>query len=412
MTSSRYNTFMDKNDEDTSFSPSSQRKHTWLALSLVIFTAMFVGVGVLFVVQYTLKTYLGSQTGLVVTQQNTEPPTLTEEVVASGLLHPWDIAFLPDGRALFTQRAGTLSLLHEGNVTLVSTIDDVQAGGEGGLLGLAIDRQFSENHYIYLCYNSTSADVRVVRWKLGEDLQTLNDRHDIITGISANPSGRHSGCRLQFGPDGYLWVGTGDAAMANTTQNPNSLGGKILRVDRDGVAAPNNMSGDFDNRIYSYGHRNTQGIAFSPEPINGIVGYSVEHGSSVDDEVNPLVTGNFGWNPAPPYNESGVPMTDTTLFPEAIEAAWKSGSPTQAPSGATFLHGTQWKAWNGALVIAMLKAQHLKLLLFDSQGNVASEQRLLTDQGRLRAVQQAPDGSLYITTDNGQNDRIIRLSAQ
>jgi glucose/arabinose dehydrogenase len=197
-----------------------------------------------------------------------------------------------------------------------------------------------------------------------------------------------------------------------TPQAPKSLAGKILRVDRDGKAATGNVGGEFDDRIYSYGHRNTQGIAFFAEPINDISGVSVEHGSGVDDEMNPLKPGNFGWAPPNgPYDES-VPMTDKDRFPDAIDAIWSSGNPTQAPSGVAVLTGSQWKGWDGAVVMAMLKDEHLKVLKLDGDLKVVQEKQILQKEfGRLRAVVQGPDGSLYVTTSNsGDKDKIIKVT--
>ena len=189
------------------------------------------------------------------------------------------------------------------------------------MLGLEVDPDFASNGYVYVCMASdagASTDVRLVRY----ELQTPNggglvQRTDIVTGMPYS-SGRHSGCRPRFGPDGYLWVGTGDAAIGTTPQDDDSLGGKVLRIDRNGNAAPGNPDG---RRWFSKGHRNIQGMAFRASDDLGV---SAEHGPSTDDEVNLLVAGNFGWDPVPGYNES-VPMTDLMAFPDAIEAIWSSG---------------------------------------------------------------------------------------
>ena len=202
--------------------------------------------------------------------------------------------------------------------------------------------------------------------------------------------GRHSGCRLKIGPDGFLWAGTGDSAQCTIAQSLGSLGGKVLRIDGNGNPAPGNFSG----RIYSYGHRNVQGLAFRPG--NGQA-YSVEHGSDRDDEVNIEINGaNYGWAPGCPYDES-VPMT----FPGGQPAVWSSGFPTIAPSGGTFLSGPQWKGWDGALAVAVLKAHHLRIFFLNGQGGISGEVPVLTNSPRLRSAVQGPDGNLYITTDVG-----------
>jgi glucose/arabinose dehydrogenase len=367
---------------------------------------------ILFVVFYSVrpKAQTSIKTQPII---STEAPSFTVETIASGLDHPWDVAFLPSGQLLVSQRSGNVSIMQNSALRRVASIDEVKVAGEGGLMGLAVDPKFSENRFIYTCY-TTNSDVRVVRWRLTEDATSLAEKQPIVTGIFSGAGNRHQGCRVAFGPDDYLWIGTGDAATAGknpqTPQDPKSLAGKIMRVDRDGKAASGNMGEPFDARIYSYGHRNVQGIVFLARPLGEIIGFSAEHGSTIDDEVNVLKKGNFGWDPDIAYTESAVSMTDKRKFPESIDATWSSGSPTQAPSGMAALKGDAWKAWNGALAVGMLKMQHLKILLLDENGKVVKEERIVTDKGRLRDVEQAPDGSLYITTDNGGgNDEILRL---
>jgi glucose/arabinose dehydrogenase len=321
----------------------------------------------------------------------------------TGLDKPWDIAWLPNGTVLITERSGPLSVYVNGVDSAPFTInptDLVSTGGEGGMMGLEVDPLFASNGYVYVCMASslgTSNDVRVVRYTL----QTPNggsllDRTDIVTGMPHNDgsAGRHSGCRPRFGPDGYLWVGTGDAASGTTPQDDNSLGGKVLRIDRTGAAAPGNPGGRL---WYSKGHRNIQGMAFRASDDLGV---SAEHGPDVDDEINSLVAGNFGWDPGTEYNEN-VPMTDLVKFPSAIEAIWSSGSPTLALSGATFIEGSNWSNWDGVLAVATLKASHLHIYFVSSQGQVTSELEVIDDQGRLRSPRQGPDGLLYVTTDGG-----------
>lgn len=300
-------------------------------------------------------------------------------------------------------------------VTKVAGIEDVYAAGEGGLMGLAVDPQFAKNRFLYTCYNSTAADIRIVRFRLADSGGGLLERQDIVTGIPANTTpasaGRHSGCRIAFGPDGHLWAGTGDTAQGDIAIQPRSLGGKILRIDRDGNPAKGNLVGDFDPRIYSYGHRNVQGLAFFDNARNGMVGLSVEHGPGVDDEINELKPGNFGWAPPPEGYDEQVPMTDRVRFPDAISAIWSSGSMTQAPAGAVIISGENWKGWNGAIAVAFLKTEHLKILHLDNTNHVAKEERILSSEyGRLRAVAQGPDGSLYLGTSNGNADKIIKLT--
>lgn len=345
-----------------------------------------------------------------------EPTIGTPELEVSTLIdqldHPWDSAEAPDGTIVFTERSKGISIFKDSQVRLLEKPADLVASGEGGMMGLTLDPDFDRNHFVYACYTSED-DVRVVRWQAATDWSKLESRLDLVSNMPRNTSGRHSGCRPRFGPDGNLWIGTGDAAQADNPQDPKSLGGKILRITRDGQPAPGNLGGDFDPRIYSYGHRNTQGLALLPATNRaqaGVPGYSVEHGPGRDDEINELKPGNFGWAPKPPYVES-VPMTDLAKFPDAISAVWKSGNPTIAPSGMTFIDGDQWGDWDGTLAVAILKDRHLRIITIDADGKLRDKAVALTDHGRLRSVTQLADGSLLVSTDNGSNkDKILRIT--
>lgn len=333
-------------------------------------------------------------------------PTLAVSTVLAGLHRPWDLAFTPGGGMLFSERPGPIRfrVASSGAVRTLAVPSDAVESGEGGMMGVAVDPNFTSNRRIYTCFlsnKSGSLDVRLVRWRMNDAVTGLTDRADIVTGMPVS-SGRHSGCRPRFGPDGRIWMGTGDAAMPTVPQSPSSLGGKVLRIDTNGNGVPGNAASPFDPRIYSYGHRNVQGIAFSP----GGKAYSIEHGTTRDDEVNRLFAGaNYGWDPRPLsgplfYDESR-PMTDTTRHPGARTAVWSSGNPTIAPSGATFLSGPRWIGWDRSLAIAVLKDHHLRVLRFTTSGNAVETQFVrITDRGRLRvAVLNPHNNNLYIATD-------------
>ena len=321
-------------------------------------------------------------------------PNLAVTPIVGGLNNPWDVAFAPDAM-YFTERTGAIRALVGGNPMIVGIPGDVVATGEGGMMGIAVDPEYASNRVIYTCY-TTAVDVRIVRWQIAGDFSHFTAGVPLVTGMPYNgpgvpgTDGRHSGCRLKIGSDGYLWAGTGDAAITGTAQSLGSHGGKVLRLDRNGAPAPGNASGF----IYTYGHRNVQGLAFRPG--NGQA-YSVEHGPGCDDEVNLLVAGsNYGWAPGPGYNEN-VPMT----FAGATPSVWSSGCPTIAPSGATFLDGPQWKGWNGALAVAVLKDRHLRIMFVAANGGISGTAVALPGSPRLRGAVQGPDGNLYITTDVG-----------
>jgi len=384
---------------------------------MTILGLSFVG-AITFIIISSLPSSQGPTAPTSPQDNSMQAPQLRAEVVAEGLNHVWEIAFLPEGGMLLSERGGRLLYKNGNDQRQISGINDVYVQGEAGLMGLEIDREFADNRYIYTCYASQSNDVRVVRWVLSDDESSLSSPTAIVRGIPLNDSGRHSGCRIKMDTANVLWVGTGDAAIGTHPQNPDSLAGKILRVNRDGTAASGNLSEPFDERIYSYGHRNTQGIALYEDPgaagtVAGIQGFSVEHGPNTDDEVNPLVAGNFGWNPVPFYNEQ-VPMTDTDAFADAVESFWSSGSPTIAPSGATMLRGEQWGVYENGLAVATLKGLHLRIQTYDVDGKLTRDDVFFEgDFGRLRAASLGPDNNLYLSTSNGADkDRVIRITAQ
>lgn len=338
-------------------------------------------------------------------------PDLDVTIVADGLDHPWGLAVLPDGAILFTERSGRLSVIpaESGEAKEIAFFDEVRAGGEGGLLGLAVDSEFEDNRFIYLAGNTGVDAPRVHVWRfvLNEHYE-ISERRSIVDDIPASPSGRHSGTQLAMDKDGVLWIGTGDAADGGNPQDPASLGGKILRIDRDGQPAEGNLEPPFDPRVFSYGHRNTQGLVLFAEEADGSIGYSAEHGSWIEDEVNPLIPGNFGWAPGLPYDEN-VPMTDNTRFPDAIEAVWNSGDSTIAVSGVTVLAGEHWGELEGVVVLGTLKGRHLLLLRIEDGRVIQSAKQFAGEFGRIRAVHLGSDGALYLSTDNGQTDAIFRI---
>lgn len=357
------------------------------------------------------------------------PTALDVTEVAAGLQNPWDVGVLPDGRLLVTERPGTLTLLDSGGEGASATevdadLDAVFAEGEGGLLGLLVHPDFAESRQFTTCQThaegGSPTDVRVVTWQLSEDGSSANREQTLISGMPINDTGRHSGCRMALDPDGALLVGTGDAADPNTPQDRSSLGGKVLRVDLEtGEGVDDNPFADSDDdnerRIHSYGHRNVQGVAVRPDTEQV---FTAEHGPEVDDEVNLLERGgNYGWDPSQggsvdEYDEN-VPMTDTDRFDDAVEAVWSSGDETEGICDAEFLNGQQWGELNGALAVTALKGAKLLVFTLSADGEVESmttPPELADDFGRLRAVQAAPDGDLYLTTDQGDDDKLLRVS--
>jgi len=288
--------------------------------------------------------------------------------------------------------------------------------GETGLMGLAVDPNFTDNRRIYTCHGYESGgtrDIRVVRWRVNGAWTTATQKVDVVTGIEI-VTGRHGGCRLRFADNGALHIGTGDSAVGTNPRDLTSLNGKTLRVNaRTGAAWPGNPFLDSSNAntrlVYTYGHRNVQGLALRE---SGQM-WSAEHGSYRDDEVNKLVAGgDYGWHPIPGYNES-VPMTDRSLPGRQTVAKWSSGEPTIATSGMAWLNGPKWGSWNGQLAVAALAGSELRLMKFTPGGSLVSQQTLAeldATFGRLRAVQMGPEQTLYVTTSNGSGDRVLKVT--
>ena len=374
---------------------------------------------------------------------STETPTLTRTVLMAGLQNPWDIAFTPDGAMLYTEKCRGLSARFANGTTvqlfgtagssLVAT--DLFCQGQSGVHGVAVDPDFANgNRYVYVFMasnlNTNPRTNRVVRLNLSVDNMSASGRTDIITDIAykdvgngVGGAGAHSGGRLRFGPDRFLYVTTGDNHNASLPQDLQRLGGKVLRVDRNGAAAPgNNTPAGGDPRIFSYGHRNVQGIAFRPagQPNAGQA-FTAEHGPNHTDEVTALVAGgNAGWDPQNragltcPDNYCGyagnpttMPMTDTARFPSAMLPSWTHNSGGRGVGPATFLDGSQWKAWNGRLVVGIMGGERVVVLQLDSAGAATGNVTANLPSARSRSLVQGPDGNLYVVTDAGEIWRVV-----
>jgi glucose/arabinose dehydrogenase len=335
----------------------------------------------------------------------TGAPVLQVDVVVDGLDHAWDVVQAPDGTLLVDERSGGFTaVLPDGSVRAVhADFDDLFAEGETGLMGLSLDPDFEGNRRLYSCQGLRSGSIAVIAWTVAADWSGATRVADpLVGGIPLNQrSGRHGGCRLRFAPDGALLIGTGDNAVGTNPQDPASLAGKVLRADAD--------TGEVT--VWTTGHRNVQGLAIRPG--SGQV-FSVEHGPDRDDEVNLLRAGaNYGWDPSGSGNyDESVPMTDPDIA-GAVPAVWSSGEPTLATSGATFVDGPQWGAYEGLLLIGLLKARGVLALRLDEVGALQEQFRLPGldgTYGRIRTVQQGTDGALYLTTDNGGDDRLLRVT--
>jgi glucose/arabinose dehydrogenase/predicted small lipoprotein YifL len=362
----------------------------------------------------------------------TGAPSFTRSVWLGGLASPWDIAFAPDGAVLYTERSRGLSVrVGTAAPRVLFRPSDMVAQDQSGMLGVALDPQFASNRtvYVYMASNvSGSTDNRVVRFVVNADYTAVSARNDIATGISY-AGGGHSGGRLRFGPDGLLYISTGDNRTGTVPQDLAVLGGKVLRITRDGLpASGNNTPAGGNPRIYTHGHRNPQGLAFRPGGSGSSQPYSCEHGPGNNDEVTPLAAGgNGGWDPRPRGNPPRCPngssdsycgyqgslMTDTTAIPGALRPAWSTGSASQGMSGCGFVSGSVWRDWNGALAVALLSGRRLEILRLNAAGTSATNTPILNTLGeRLRHVETGPDGALWVLTDGKTGgDEIWRLVA-
>lgn len=332
-----------------------------------------------------------------------EEPATFMDVVAEGLEVPWGLDFLPDGTTLVGERDSgrilSIAINDDGETAEpeeIRVIDDVDADGEGGLLGLAVSPDFEDDSTVYVYY-TTSDDNRVV----AIDLDSEDDPEPILTGIPS--ASNHNGGALAFGPDGYLWASTGDAGNGQNAQDENSLGGKILRIDTEGEPAEDNP--DPDSPVYSMGHRNIEGLAWDAEDRL----FATEFGADLADEVNLIEPGqNYGW---PTFEGPGgdEDFTDPVHTWEPFESSC---------ADAVFVENT--------FITACLRGQRLWVLEFDPSGALSGEPQasLEGEFGRLRSIAMGPDGMLWVTTSNRDgrctedrgcttddaDDRIIRFA--
>ncbi|MDO9494130.1 MAG: PQQ-dependent sugar dehydrogenase, partial [Nocardioides sp.] len=366
-----------------------------------------LGLGVLLSVVLTGSPAVASPAPPGSGEERRATPRLVVTKRVTGLSNPWDVQPIGNGRLLITERdTARLIVAGKGGKRVVKfPSGSVWVSGETGLMSLEVDPAFAKNRRFYTCSGGFTDggghDVRVNAWTLNKRFTRATLVKKLLGGFPTT-TGRHGGCRLLITRNGSLLVGTGDAAVGTNPRDLDSLGGKTLRLNRvTGAPWPTNPFIDSNSSrrryVQTYGHRNVQGLA---QRANGTL-WSVEHGSFRDDEVNLLVNGgDYGWHPVPGYNES-VPMTDFDLPGKQYGAKWRSGDPTLATSGASFVYGKKWGSLNGTLAVAALKATRILFLTFDAKGKLVRKTvpPILQRYGRLRSVTLAPNGDLLVTTD-------------
>ncbi len=410
--------------------------------------AAHVGIGTLFAAAGVLAA--GTASAVSVTAENFQKAEM-----------PWDMAFLQDGTMFFTEKCKGVSVrMPSGKVNALVGIEGTQGysvvrndlfcDGQAGVQGIAVDPEFASNRYIYV-YSSSKGDNRtyggynniVMRMKVDSTMSSVSDIVEIINDIGYKPKksnhpfggpGAHNGGRIRFNPgDGYLYVAVGDNHNGAGPQSPTELRGKILRVDRNGKAArENNPPAGFDKRVFTYGHRNPQGISFRPGTNEPFIS---ENGPWHTDEVTKLENGgNGGWDPRPNVggrnacpddycgyspNQMGamppkeraafMPMTDMKTYPKALKPAWTNNGLSQGMCGSVWLVGKQWKEWEGRLAVGYAgigihgtpTGNRIDILDVSKDGKSAKREELLwpTFAGRFRHLSLGPNGDLYVADE-------------
>jgi glucose/arabinose dehydrogenase len=342
---------------------------------------------------------------------------LEVDTVAGGLVHPWALAFLPDNRMLVTERPGRMRIVtRDGRVSPpLGGVPEVWAYGQGGLLDVIADRSFAQNRAVYFCYSERMAGggrTAVARATLADGAAPrLIDVKVIFHQMGPPSSGNHFGCRIVQTDDGNLFVTLGEHfTTRNEAQNLGNHLGKLIRIAPDGSVPGDNPfvgHGDARPEIWSYGHRNGQGLALNP--ATGDL-WEIEHGPRGGDEVNIIGKGkNYGW-PVIGYgiDYDGSRIHDSTAR-DGMEQPVKYWVPSIAPSGMTFYTGTVFPSWKGSLFTGALAGEMLVRLTLDGN-KVTGEERLMRPLNeRIRDVRQGPDGALWLLTDN-QAGRILRVT--
>jgi len=346
---------------------------------------------------------------------SSEAQDIRLDTIASGINVPWSMTFLPNGEMLITERSGKLyRLTKEKKLQNIDGVPDVLAEGQGGLLDIALHPAFGKNHLIYFSYSMPQksdsgvlATTAVMRAKLKGN--KLTAQKNIFIALPFSKTRHHFGSRLQFGKDGCLYVSVGE--RGNEKQNPQNLNnhlGKIHRIKDDGtIPADNPFAGRNDAvaSIYSFGHRNPQGLTI--DPLTGKL-WSTEHGPRGGDEVNIIGKGrNYGW-PVISYgiNYNGTIFTNITAK-EGMEQPVLYWNPSIAPSGMAFVTGDRYKNWKGNLLVGSLRFKYLNRCVL--KGNkIVRQEMLLKNIGRLRDVRMGPDGYIYVSVESP--GAILRLT--
>jgi len=343
-----------------------------------------------------------------------ERATFQVRLFASGLENPWGAAFLPDGSLLVTERPGRLRrVTPDGRVSApLEGVPRVEAASQGGLLDVALAPDFARTREVFLCQAALvegGALTRLVAARLSPNGDALTGVRRVLDATPAQSSGRqHYGCRIVFGPDGHLFLSTGERNQRARAQRLDDLAGKVIRLTRDGRVPPDNpFAGRADARaeIWSLGHRHPQGLAFNP--WTGSL-WEAEFGPRGGDEINIVRRGaNYGWPVVSHGREYWGPRISRDVAAPGLADPIHVFDPPISPSGIAFYDGAAFPGWRRSLFVAALNTPGLVRLTTEGD-RVVGEERLLTGKWRIRHVVVGPDGRLYLLTDEGEG-RILRL---
>ena len=334
------------------------------------------------------------------------------ETIVDDLEIPWGMVFLPDGSILISEQTGEFILFNDGTKTLIKDVPKVYNNNQGGLLDIELHPNYAQNGWIYFSYSSDienegkGGNTTIMRAKLLDN--KLVDQEILYKAVPNTKKGQHFGSRLEFDRDGYLYFSIGDRGNRDVNpQNINRDGGKIYRINDDGSIPTDNPFYNIDGAkkaVYSYGHRNPQGMAIHPitEKI-----WIHEHGPQGGDEINIINAGkNYGWPKITygiNYNDSKI--TDNTSLP-GMEQPLHYWVPSIAPSGMVFVTSEIYPSWKGNLLVGSLKFKYLNRIVIENN-KVIKEEKLLEDMGRVRTVRQAPDGYIYVAIEQLGIVRIV-----
>jgi glucose/arabinose dehydrogenase len=327
--------------------------------------------------------------------------------VVKGLENPWSIAFLPNGDMLVTERPGRLRIVRKGTLdpAAITGVPQVWATGQGGLLEVLPHPQYAKNNLLYLTYSKAcekgAATTALMRARF--DGKALTDSKDLFVADNCNTGNPHFGSKLAFGRDGLLYMTIGERGDRTRAQNTNIHGGKILRFKEDGTVPPDNPfvgKPDHKPEIYSYGHRNPQGLAFHPD--TGVL-WETEHGPQGGDEVNNIQAGkNYGW-PVASYGREYAPngvIVSEHPWKEGIEEPAMLWIPSIGASGLMVYSGEQFPEWKGQLFAGGMSGLQLHRFAFNEKGGLLGREAMLEPlRQRIRDVRQGPDGYIYLAVD-------------